>query len=445
MYEQSFGLKEKPFNLTPDPHFLFLSANHRGALDHLLYGIERREGFLVITGDIGAGKTTVCRAVLDRLDAEVRTALILNPMLKEEEELLAAILQDFGLVSPVRATRKELVERLNLYLLEWAKKGWRAVLIIDEAQNLSPRLLEQIRVLSNLETYKEKLLQIILVGQRELREKLEGPALRQLNQRVSIRYHLGPLSRGETVRYIEHRLTVAGASGGIAFTPGTYRAIYQFARGVPRLINLIADRALLAAYVAGSMRITKKMVIEGRRSLNGGRAGNAPRLRIPRRQHLKAAMLTLCFSLLFGGLFAGLAQRGSTGFEGWWSAIGQRLRFVPATSPQLAAVAGGASAPRGLTLPTFHLDPALPYTIWALPSQKGEPFRAIVRNLQQEGLQVFVGDRSGEEGISRSLLVGRFKTPEEAHAALKKIQRLKGLERLEVIVPLSPSRVVRGR
>ncbi len=438
MYEQSFGLKEKPFNLTPDPHFLFLSANHRGALDHLLYGIERREGFLVITGDIGTGKTTICRALLDCLDAEVRTALILNPMLKEEEELLAAILQDFGLVPSSGATCKELVERLNLYLLEWARKGWRAVLIIDEAQNLPPRLLEQIRILTNLETDKEKLLQIILVGQRELREKLKGPALRQLNQRVSIRYHLGPLSWEETVRYIEHRLTVAGASGGIAFTPGAYRAIYQFSRGVPRLINLIADRALLSAYVAGSTRITKEMVLEGRRSLSGGRVGIVPRLWIPRGQHLKAAMLTLCFSLLFGALFAGLLQQGLSGSVSWWSANPERLPFPLVASTQGAGVADSAPAVRGLTLPTFHPDPTFPYTISALPSHQGRLLPQVVWNLEQEGLQVFVGEGLGEEGIWRSLLVGRFKTPEEAYAALKKIQGLKGLEQVEVVQIASP-------
>ena len=405
-------------------------------MDHLLYGIKRREGFLVITGDIGTGKTTICRALLDRLDAEVRTAIILNPMLKEEEELLAAILQDFGLVSPAGASCKELVDRLNFFLLEWARQGWRGALIIDEAQNLPPKLLEQIRILSNLETDKEKLLHIILVGQQELLEKLESPGLRQLNQRISIRYHLGPLNREETVRYIEHRLTVAGASGGIGFTPGTYRAIYRFSRGIPRLINLIADRALLSAYVAGSSRITKEMVLEGRRSLSGEVTGDAFPLRILRGQRLKAAVLTLCFSLLFGALFAGIAQRGSSGSEGWWSAIAERVPFGLAT--QNAAIVEEASAARGLSLATMPLDPALPYTIWAQLSEEGTLFRTIVRNLEEQGLQVFVGDGSGEREVRRSLLVGRFKTPKEARAVLKKIRRVKGLERVEVIQTAFP-------
>jgi type II secretory pathway predicted ATPase ExeA len=435
MYERSFGLKEKPFSLTPDPHFLFLSSNHRGALDHLLYGIKRREGFLVITGDIGTGKTTICRALLDRLQAEVRTALILNPMLKEEEELLAAVLQDFGLVPPLGASCKELADRLNFFLLEWARQGWRGVLIIDEAQNLSSRLLEQIRVLSNLETDKEKLLQIILVGQRELQDKLASAELRQLNQRISIRYHLGPLSREETARYIEHRLTVAGASGGIEFTSGTYRAIYRFSRGIPRLINLIADRALLSAYVAGSSRITKAMVVEGRRSLSGEAVSDAFPRWIPRSPRLKVAVLTLCFSLLFGALFAGISQQAS-GSEGWWSAIAAHLPF--GLAPQNAAVVAETPAAHGLGLATMPLDPALPYTIWALATQEGKLFRTVVRSLEEQGLQVFVGDGSGERGVRRPLLVGRFKTPKEAHAAMKKIQDLEGLERVEVIQTAFP-------
>lgn len=436
MYERNFGLKEKPFSLTPDPHFLFLSSNHRGALDHLLYGIKRREGFLVITGDIGTGKTTICRALLDRLDAEVRTALILNPMLKEEEEFLAAILQDFGLVPPARATCKELVDRLNFFLLEWARQDWRGVLIIDEAQNLPPRLLEQIRVLSNFETDKEKLLQIILVGQWELREKLESPALRQLSQRVSIRYHLGPLSREETARYIEHRLTVAGASGGVEFTPGAYKAMYRFSKGIPRLINLIADRALLSAYVAGSSRVTKAMVLKGRRSLSGETTGDAFSRWIPRSPRLKVAALALCFSLLFGALFAGVSQRASSGSDGWWSAIAGRLPFGLAT--QNGTVVADGPVVHGLGLATMPLDPALPYTIWALASQEGKAFRTVVRNLEERGLQVFVGDGSGERGAKRPLLVGRFKTPKEARAAMKEIQGLEGLERVEVIQTAFP-------
>ena len=419
MYEQYFGLKEKPFSLTPDPRFLFLSADHKGALDHLLYGIQRREGFLAITGDIGTGKTTICRTLLERLDSGVQTALILNPLLNERE-ILSAILEDFGITYPGQPPRKTLIDLLNLFLLDQAKSGGAAILIIDEAQNLAPNVLEQIRILSNLETDQEKLLQIILVGQRELREKLESKALRQLNQRISVRYHLAPLSPEETVRYIEHRLTVAGAKGGIEFTPGAYQAIYHFSRGVPRLINLIADRALLAGYVAGSTCITKEMVSEGRQSIAGNGAKTWPALRHAMRQYLKAPVLALGLSFLFGVLFTALLWGLGSRWPSW---PGAHLSFPTEIAP----------ARGGLTLPISHPDPAFRYSVWALPSQEGEPFRKMVQDLEGEGLRVFVGQGSQEKGIGPSLLVGRFETREEADAVLKKMQRLEGLKRVEVI------------
>lgn len=425
MYEQYFGLKEKPFSLTPDPRFLFLSADHRGALDHLLYGIQRREGFLAITGDIGTGKTTICRVLLERLDPGVQTALILNPLLNERE-ILSAILEDFGITYPGQPPRKTLIDLLNLFLLDQAKSGGAAVLIIDEAQNLAPNVLEQIRILSNLETDQEKLLQIILVGQRELREKLESKALRQLNQRISVRYHLAPLSPEETIRYIEHRLAVAGAKGGIEFTAGAYQAIYHFSRGVPRLINLIADRALLAGYVAGSTCITKEMVSEGRQSIDGHGVRARASFRFAMGRYLQAPRIALALSFLFGALFTALLW-GLIGFDASWSTIGPRLFFRPEAPPQVAPVAGS------LMVPMTHADPAFPYWVWALTSQEGEPFRKMVQDLEGEGLRVFVGEGSQEKGIGPSLLVGRFETREEADAVLKKVQQLQGLQRLEVI------------
>jgi general secretion pathway protein A len=201
MYLEFFNLREKPFGLTPDPRFLFFSEKHREALDHLLYGIHQREGFVLISGDTGTGKTTLCRALIERLDPnEVATALILNPLLNETE-LLKAILEDFGLPA-TGATRKELLDVLNRFLLETLAAGKTAVLIIDEAQNLSTNCLEQVRLLSNLETDKEKLIQIILAGSEELPAKLEKPELRHLQQRISIRYHLRPLDREEARRYL---------------------------------------------------------------------------------------------------------------------------------------------------------------------------------------------------------------------------------------------------
>ncbi|MFQ5904185.1 MAG: ExeA family protein, partial [Candidatus Binatia bacterium] len=268
MYEEFYSLKEKPFNLTPDPRFFFLSENHRGAFEHLLYGIKEREGFILITGEVGAGKTTLCRVLLNKIESNATdTALILNPMFSGQE-LLQCILSDFGIQSKA-TTKKELLDDLNRFLLSQQAVSRNSVLIIDEAQNLPLPVLEEIRILSNLETEKEKLLQIILMGQVELKEKLSLPRLRQLNQRISIRYHLQPLGREEVPRYIQHRLTVAGSSGDVHFTSGALREIYYYSQGIPRLINLASDRALLAGYAEQSREIRRETVIKGLKSLEG--------------------------------------------------------------------------------------------------------------------------------------------------------------------------------
>jgi general secretion pathway protein A len=276
MYLEFFGLQEKPFGLTPDPKFLFLSEQHQEALDHLLYGVRQKEGFVVISGDIGTGKTTLCRALLERLDAnEVTTALIFNPLLTEEE-LLRAILDDYNL--PTRGTtRKELLDELNRFLLEELAGGKTVVLIIDEAQNLSTSCLELVRSLTNLETNKEKLIQIILVGSEELAAKLELPAMRHLQQRISVRYHLLPLNQNETRAYIQHRLSMAGAAGGISFDARAAKEIYLYSKGVPRRVNMIADRSLLAAYLEEGRRVARLHVVQGRRSLKGESAGGKQR------------------------------------------------------------------------------------------------------------------------------------------------------------------------
>jgi general secretion pathway protein A len=266
MYCTFFGLQEKPFNVTPDPRFLFLSQAHQEALGHLLYGIEDRKGFIAITGEVGTGKTLLCRALLDRLGRHVRTALILNSFMSAID-LLRSINEDFGIPS-AGSTRKELIDTLNAFLLDEFRDGRNAVLIIDEAQNLAPAVLEQIRMLSNLETERGKLLQIVLVGQPELRQQLARPELRQLNQRIALRYHLRPFDRRETSDYIRHRLLVAGSHGGVRFTPRALRAIYRHSQGIARKINLICDRALLSAYVQGTSQIDGGIVAQASAELD---------------------------------------------------------------------------------------------------------------------------------------------------------------------------------
>ncbi|MGA2469034.1 MAG: AAA family ATPase [Thermodesulfobacteriota bacterium] len=267
MYREYYGLREKPFVLTPDPQFLYMSDSHRTAIDSLYYGIEQREGFIVITGDIGTGKTTICRALLERLDKNVKTAVIFNSFLSEEE-LLESILLDFGFSSKGR-TKKERIDALNKLLIYLLSHGKKAVLIIDEAQNLSIPVLEQIRMLSNLETEKEKMIQIILFGQLELEQKLRSDELKQLNQRIAVRHHLLPLTRTETESYIYQRLMVAGSQGSITFSKSALNEIHKFSKGTPRLINLLCDRALLGGFVEQTYHIDKGILKKAKDSLLG--------------------------------------------------------------------------------------------------------------------------------------------------------------------------------
>lgn len=257
LYEKFFYLKENPFNITPDPRFLYLSKKHQEALEIISFGISERKGFLMLSGEVGTGKTTLCRALLDRLDTKVKSALIFNPLLSDIE-LIQAINQDFGLkVDSI--SLKEQLDVLNSFLVEKARDGGNAVVIIDEAQNLSLKALEMIRLLSNLETEKMKLLQILLVGQPELREKLKLPELRQLNQRIVVRYHLKSLNFEEAKAYIFNRLTIAGGRGNIRFTSTALKSIYEASSGIPRLINIVCDRALTAAFVAGKRVINDEI------------------------------------------------------------------------------------------------------------------------------------------------------------------------------------------
>jgi len=267
MFEQFFGLSENPFNVTPDPRFLFLSRAHDEALSYLRYGIEQRKGFIMITGEVGAGKTTICRTLLASLPGTVKTALILNPALSDIE-LLQAINQDFGIdASPT--SKKALLDELYNFLIRTFVEGNNAVLIIDECQNLAPEVLEQIRMLSNLETEREKLLQIVLVGQPELVKLLSAPAMKQIDDRIVLRYHIWPLSLWDTKSYINHRLIISGSHGDITFTPLAMRLVYRYSRGVPRRINAVAERCLLMAYLRSTRRITARMVMSAVKELEG--------------------------------------------------------------------------------------------------------------------------------------------------------------------------------
>ena len=275
MYESFFNFRERPFNLTPDPKYLFLSGRHREAMAHLLYGIRQRSGFILLTGEVGTGKTTLCRALLHSLDEDIEVALIFNPNLSAEE-LLQTINREFGLPG-VSESRKALVDELNAHLLARRGAGKNLVLLVDEAQNLSPPVLEELRLLSNLETETEKLLQIVLIGQPELNDLLKRPELRQLDQRMSVRYHLEPLDQNETGEYVLHRLGVASDHSRAQFTSRAIRALYRYSRGAPRLINVAADRALLVGFTRNRHKVGRGEIraaigeLSGRREPDGGR------------------------------------------------------------------------------------------------------------------------------------------------------------------------------
>jgi len=261
LYLQYFGLNEAPFSITPDPSFVYLSAAHRDALAHLMYGVGQggSGGFVQLTGEVGTGKTTLCRCLLEQVPENCQVALVLNPLMTPRE-LLATICEELGIgTDGIRDSNKGMVDALNGYLLEQHARGRRVVIVIDEAQNLSPEALEQVRLLTNLETAKQKLLQMVLLGQPELRQLLKRQDLRQLAQRITARYHLLPLNQQETAAYVLHRMKVAGAPRN-PFRKSALRALYQRSGGVPRLINIIADRALASAYARESAYVTAHMV-----------------------------------------------------------------------------------------------------------------------------------------------------------------------------------------
>jgi general secretion pathway protein A len=351
MYTQFFRLKHAPFSIAPDPRYLFLSGRHREALAHLLYGVGSGGGFVLLTGEIGTGKTTVCRCFLQQMPANCNVAYIFNPKLTVSE-LLQAVGDEFGTAAGPDASIKAQVDALNRYLLAQHAAGRNNVLIIDEAQNLAVEVLEQLRLLTNLETSQCKLLQIILIGQPELRQLLAKPELAQLAQRVIARYHLDALAPDETAGYVQHRLAVAGLGTASPFSPSLLRQIHRRTQGIPRRINLLCDRALLGAYAEGKPAVERAMLKQAAREVFAPTPGAGAR----RAQGWRYALL---------GLLAGASMAGAAAWSlgyGWQPKAA--ARSAPIGSPNRVAVVVPASAPavvaiKAIAIPAPSAAPAI--------------------------------------------------------------------------------------
>jgi general secretion pathway protein A len=353
MYVRHFGLSQPPFSIAPDPRYLFMSERHREALAHLLYGVRGGGGgFVVLTGDIGAGKTTVCRCLLEQLPERCNVAYIFNPKLTVDE-LLKSICAEFRIptrhAGPGMATAKDYVDALNEYLLRTHAVKQNNVLIIDEAQNLSADVLEQLRLLTNLETHERKLLQIVLIGQPELRALLARPNMQQLAQRVIARYHLGALSEAETAQYVRHRLSVAGLTKDLPFDGRALRRVHRYARGVPRRINLLCDRALLGAYAKGRGSVDRVTLEKAAREVfDAQEPALLPRLRYER-PALVGVGLALG-ALLVGGLAYLMQTRQRDAATVDVAASAAAATAAPASTPSepapaASATGGSAAAP----------------------------------------------------------------------------------------------------
>jgi len=425
MYERYYGFTEKPFSLTPDPRFLYRSPSHANAFELLQYAIRRREGFVVVTGDIGTGKTTLCRALLEDIDRNTFTALVLNPFMSEED-LLKRILQDFGVISRddvkrgalTHVTKQELIDALYEFLLGLVPLKASAVLIIDEAQNLPVSVLEQIRILSNLETDKEKLLQIILVGQLNLVPLLRSPEMRQLDQRVSIRYQLDPLDEEGVASYIAHRLTVAGSSGAVQFSRKAVEKIHRLSAGIPRLINLICDRALLAGFAERTTRISPEMVADAAEGLD---VRQPPRATSPgwnwvlsRAQFLAAAAVVLLACATTVGVSAFMYERF----------VAKTMRGDAYASAAVASSATAAATPLG----DRPLPANTPFTILvgAYPldnPQSAADIRSTTEWLEAAGMRVYYAPiDSASGGRWQRVLAGAYGDDASARADAAKLK-----------------------
>ncbi|MCE4557334.1 ExeA family protein [Roseateles cellulosilyticus] len=414
MYAPFFGLKQPPFSIAPDPHYLFMSERHREALAHLLYGLDGGGGFVLLTGEIGAGKTTVCRCFLEQIPATCNVAYIFNPKLTVAE-LLQGICDEFHVpVPPGARTVKDYVDPLNAFLLGQHAAGRNNVLIIDEAQNLSADVLEQLRLLTNLETSERKLLQVVLIGQPELRGMLARPELEQLAQRVIARFHLGALSEAETAQYIRHRLTVAGLSGALPFDRAALRLIHQLTRGVPRRINLLCDRALLGGYASGQAQITPAIVRRAAAEVFDTPGTPARRARFT---PVGVGLGVLAAAAAGAGLTWALQQPARLAPATPASRPGaERPASAPASAPPTTAVANAASAAASAASSAAPAAEPLSLADWA--PLEGDAWQALAQRwglplpadadpcatAAQRGLQCY---RSGAGSLSLIRLIDR--------------------------------------
>jgi general secretion pathway protein A len=427
MYEEYYGFVQPPFNLTPDPRFLYRSASHDLALQELVQAINRREGFIILTGDIGTGKTTLCRTLLEELNRRTFTALILNPFLKVEE-LLREVLLSFGVVSKdalrsgrlATASKHELVRTLHEFLGSLVPIGANAVMVIDEAQHLSADVLEEIRILSNLETERQKLVQIVIVGQLNLLDVLRSAKPRQLNQRISIRCSLQPLDREEVEAYVTHRLMVARGATNVTFTRAALNLLHELSAGVPRLINLICDRTLMAGAEARTATLNDGLVAKGATALGldvPERAGLRARvmssvMRVPR-----AAAVTLALVPIFGAAaflaFAGnpLTLMVSADLPS------PPARAAPALPVPLASVP--ADAALDAEPPPYASGP---FSVLVGTFAEPRYARQAEVQLKEQGLPVYTVDVIFSEGdVRRRILLGRYTTRGQALAAIRKL------------------------
>ncbi len=428
MYEEYYGFVQPPFSLTPDPRFLYRSESHDVALQQVWQAIRRKEGFIVLTGDIGTGKTTLCRTLLEQFDQTTFTALILNPFLSVEE-LLREVLLSFGVVSKdalktgrlATASKHELIRTLHDFLLSLVPLHGSAVLIIDEAQHLSTDVLEEIRILSNLETNDQKLLQIVIVGQLNLLDLLHKTELRQLDQRISIRCSLKALTREEVEAYVTHRLWVARGSTSVSFTPKAFDLVHAISGGVPRMINLLCDRALMIACEAQTSRIAEEHVVTA-----AGQIGlEVPKGKV-RGERSTAAVRKSRRGWVLGSLLLIVALAGATYYF-----LGNPIElFSPmeppavrrAPVPLLPAAVVAVAVPAGL--PEIGPPPALPGSFSVLVGTFDSARQVDVREaaLRAQRLPVYLIDVVMANGeVQRRVLVGRYPTREEADAVRQKL------------------------